>query len=305
MKKLFLKLFLFALLFVVLDQAIGKGLAVLASKPKGGDTGRNIEVADRTTADIILFGSSRCVHHYDPRLLTDSFGLSCYNAGRDGNGILMLYPYYRMLSSRYRPKLIVYDLSIFDVGEDDHTKYLEWLRQFYGRPAVDSVVWDINPAERYKMLSKAYQYNGKALQIVSDAIHPLQDDILGFRPLYGNMAGRTVPPPVPPASPKEIDPLKAKYLNRLIQNCRQSGTQLVFFVSPTYGCTHRSEYYAAISRMCRKNHVPLFYHENDRRYVFNPLLFKDGSHLNNTGAEAYTRQVIREIRSLRAVKRRR
>lgn len=145
MKKLFLKLFLFALLFVVLDQAIGKGLAVLASKPKGGDTGRNIEVADRTTADIILFGSSRCVHHYDPRLLTDSFGLSCYNAGRDGNGILMLYPYYRMLSSRYRPKLIVYDLSIFDVGEDDHTKYLEWLRQFYGRPTVVPIVRNTMP----------------------------------------------------------------------------------------------------------------------------------------------------------------
>lgn len=300
MKKLFLKLFLFALLFVVLDQAIGRGLAVLASKAKGGDTGRNIEVADRTTADIILFGSSRCVHHYDPRVFTDSLGLTCYNAGRDGNGILMLYPYYQMLSSRYRPQLILYDLSTFDVAEDDHSKYLEWLRQFYGRPAVDSMVWDINPAERYKMLSKAYQYNGKGLQIVSDAVHPLQDDILGFRPLFGDMTGHAALPPEPPTSPKEIDPLKAKYLNRLVQDCKQQGTKLVFFVSPLYGCARRSEYFVAISRLCRKNGIPLFYHENDHHYVFNPRLFKDASHLNETGAEQYTRQVIRELRSLGA-----
>lgn len=300
MKKLFLKLFLFALLFVVMDQAIGRGLAVLASKAKGGDTGRNIEIADRTTADIILFGSSRCIHHYDPRIFTDSFGLTCYNAGRDGNGILMLYPYYQMLSSRYRPKLIIYDLSVFDVAEDDHSKYLEWLRQFYGRPVVDSMVWDIHPAERYKMLCKAYQYNGRGLQIVSDAIHPLQEDILGFRPLSGHMTGHEAPSPEPPASPKEIDPLKEKYLNRLIHDCRQSGTQLVFFVSPTYGCTRPSEYYAAIIRLCRQNGVPLFYHENDRRYVFNPKLFKDAAHLNESGAQRYTRQAIGEIRSLGA-----
>lgn len=301
MKKLFLKLFLFALLFVVLDRAVGITLSVLVSKARGGDTARNTEIADHTTADIILLGSSRCVHHYDPRIFTDSLGLTCYNAGRDGNGILMLYPYYRMLSSRYRPKLIVYDIcTTFDLSQDDHTRYLEWLRQFYGRPAVDSVVWDINPSERYKMLSKAYQYNGKGLQIVSDAVHPLQDDILGYRPLFGDMTGQTVSPPEPPASPKEIDPLKAKYLNRLVQGCKQQGTKLVFFVSPSYGQTARTEYYAALVRFCRRNDVPLFYHENDRGYVFNPKLFKDAAHLNEAGAQRYTRQVIREIRSLHA-----
>lgn len=297
MKKLFAKLLIFALLFIGIDQIIGMGFSTLIAKTRGGDTGKNNEIVDRTTADIILFGSSRCDHHYDPRIIADSLGSSCYNAGRDGNGILLMYPYYKMLSTRYQPKMIIYDLSIFDVGEDDHAKYLEWLRQFYGRPDVDSMVWSINPNEKYKMLCQAYRFNGKGLQILSDAIHPFQQDILGYKPLYGTLNYE------PKANPghttqKPIDPFKERYLIRFIQDCKTKGTKLIFMVSPTYGQTQRSEYYNAFATLCQQYNVPLFYHQNDRRFIYNRKYFKDGFHLNNVGAEAYTKMVVTEIKGL-------
>lgn len=296
MKKLFIKLFLFLAVFIVIDQSLGFAISKLVGRAKGGDTGRNIEIADKTKADVILFGSSRCIHHYDPRIISDSLGMSCFNAGRDGNGILMMYPYYKMLSERYTPKLIIYDLNGFDLDEDDHSKYLVWLRQFYGRPPVDSMIWDINPDERYKMMCKAYQYNGKVLQIISDAIHPLQHDILGYKPLDGTISYLPKTGKNKVVKQKPIDPFKEKYLVRLILDCKHRGTNLVFMFSPTYGHSQRSEYYNAITALCKRYGVPFFYHENDRRFIFNQKYFKDTSHLNHVGAEKYTSMTISEIK---------
>lgn len=297
MKKLFIKLFLFAIIFFVLDQAIGASLTVLVGRASGGDTGRNTFIADKTTAQVILMGSSRCIHHYDPRMIADSLGWSCYNAGRDGNGILMMYPYFKMLASRYTPKLIIYDLSTFDEDKKDNSKYLVWLRQFYGRPVVDSVVWAINSDERYKMLSQAYRYNGKALQIVSDAFHPQQHDILGYRPLQGSMS---YSPKITPdkATSEELEPLKRHYLIRLIQDCKNRGIKLVFMISPTYGHYWKSPFYDSITSLCKENGVPFFYYENDPEFITNKNLFKDSSHLNEKGATKYTNVVIERLRSL-------
>lgn len=296
MKKLFAKLLLLALLFVSVDQIIGWGLSTLVAKTKGGDTGKNNEIADRTTADIVLFGSSRCDHHYVPRIITDSLGGTCYNAGRDGNGILLMYPYYQMLSSRYQPKLIFYDLSDFDVAEDDHSKYLEWLRQFYGRPVVDSMVWDINHDEKYKMMCRSYRFNGKGLQIISDAVHPIQQDISGYKPLYGTLDYEPKADSKRNHVQKSIDPFKEKYLIRFIQDCKRDGTKLIFIISPTYGQRHRSEYYNAISRLCSLYGIPFLYYQNYSRFALNRKYFKDATHLNHVGAETYTKTVVSEIK---------
>lgn len=296
MKRLFTKLLLFALLFVATDFAIGRCLSVLVVRTKGGDTGKNNEIVERTTADIILFGSSRCDHHYDPRIIADSLHATCYNAGRDGNGILLMFPYYEMLSSRYHPKLIIYDLSSFDVAEDDHAKYQEWLRQFYGRPAVDSMVWAINPAERYKMLCQSYRFNGKGLQIISDAVHPIQQDILGYKPLDGILGYEPEKGTADVGSPKQIDRFKEKYLVKLMQECKRNGTKLIFIVSPTYGHEQHSPYYSALSRLCRTHGVPFLYYQSDNRFIHNRKYFRDVVHLNHVGAEAYTKAVVSEIK---------
>lgn len=298
MKNLLIKLSIFVIIFIVIDIAIGKGLSTLIVNTKGGDTGKNNEIVDRTTADILLFGSSRCNHHYDPRIITDSLGMSCYNAGRDGNGILLMYPYYAMLSKRYQPKLIIYDLSGFDVAVDNHTKYLEWLRQFYGRPIVNSMVCAINPDEKYKMLCQSYRFNGKCLQIISDAIHPRQQDISGYKPLRGTMSYEPKEAVYIDTAQKPIDPFKKIYLTKFITDCKMNGTKLIFMISPSYGQKLRSPYYDALSELCHQYNVPFFYHQTDSNFVNNRQFFKDSSHLNGLGAEEYTKMIVGEIKCL-------
>ena len=296
MKKLFIRIFIFILFFTIIDHGIGTCFDILVANAKGGDTGRNNYIVDKTQAEIILFGSSRCVHHYDPRIIQNSLHMSCYNAGRDGNGILMMYPYYKMMSMRYQPKLIIYDLSDFDVQEDDHTKYLEWLRQFYGRQEVNNVVFKINSNERYKMICHSYRYNGKGLQIIADDIHPMQHDIMGYKPLSGIMKYDHKLAISNNHFQKDIDPLKKNYLIRLILDCKKNGTKLIFMVSPSFRHAYLSEYYTAIMSLCRCYHVPFLYYQNDKQFIFNRCYFKDSAHMNNVGAELYTKKVVFEIK---------
>ena len=72
MKKFLVKTALFIILVLVIDAALGAGFRYLVPHAKGGDTGRIEYICHRTSEDLLIFGSSRAVHHYDPFLLEDS-----------------------------------------------------------------------------------------------------------------------------------------------------------------------------------------------------------------------------------------
>lgn len=295
MKKFFFRIILFAFLFVCIDHALGKCLSFVSSKAIDGESVRHIEIAYRTTAPIIMMGSSRCEHHYDPRIISKAFGVECYNAGQGGHGIVMMYPFYKMLSSRYNPKLIIYDISLFDVMKEDHSKDLEWLRLFYGNPNVDSVACDISSNERYKMICQSYHYNGKVLTILMDALRHIQPSIYGFRPIDGKIDPNIVYND--PLSPQQaIDPFKKKYFVKLIKDCQSRGTKIVFSISPYYQRTRRSDYYNSVVKLSKQYNIPLLYHLTDTNFIFNPNFFMDRAHLNRQGAEEYTKVITNEIK---------
>ena len=59
-------------------------------------------------------------------MISDSLGVSCYNAGESGCGIILAYGRLLMILERYTPKAIIYEVTPdFDYldGKDNH-KYL-------------------------------------------------------------------------------------------------------------------------------------------------------------------------------------
>lgn len=297
MKRLLVRLLIFGAIFIFIDILIGEFFVGIDSKAIGGNTARHNMVVYKTKADILFMGGSRCLHHYDSKIIADSLKLTCWNAGQGGHGILMMYPFYKMLSKRYTPKLIVYDLWVWDVEKDDNTKYLEWIRRFYGVKEVDSIIWDIAPNERYKMLCRSYRYNGNALDMISDMFRETQPNIMGFIPNEGRIKNilkkrsrqgfKTLP----------IDPLKKKYLIKLILDCKHNNTKIVFMVSPYYGNSVINSYYAVIKRLCFKYNVPFIDHEGDKDFQ-DPKYFCNEAHLNRIGAEKYSKLIVPEIRDI-------
>ena len=110
MKKFLIKTVLFFIIIAIIDVLSGKLFTCLVEHTKGGDNWRNNYICDGVNDDILIFGSSRALHHYNPVIISDSLNLSCYNCGQDGNGAILNEARYQLILQRHRPKVLIYDV---------------------------------------------------------------------------------------------------------------------------------------------------------------------------------------------------
>lgn len=298
MKKFLFGTVSFLLIAVIIDIACGQIFAYFVNHAKGGDNGRNNYICNKVEEDILVFGSSRAIHHYNPIILSDSLGMSCYNCGQDGNGIILNYGRMQLIWQRYRPKIVIYDvIPGFDLlsGEDNH-KYLGWLKAYCDKPGIPEIFQSVDATEKYKMLSQMYRYNSKYLQIIADYIHPMQSDgIKGFRPLEGEMDTMMVS-----KSNKQektvylFDSLKISYFNKMLDEA--GSTRFIFVVSPSWGPIDHASLKPIID-ICHKRSIPFLDFSDSLKYIHQRKYFKDGSHLNAVGADEFTRDLVKSLKT--------
>lgn len=299
MKKFLLRLTLFAVILVCIDRVGGMLLQTLTRSANSGDTARNEYIANEMDAECLFFGSSRCIDHYDPKIFEDSLGMTCYNCGQNGMGIILCYARYKMITERYVPKMIVYDPLVgFDLENGDNHSYLTWLRPYYDHLSVDSLFWSIDKSERWKMISKLYWYNGKMLQILTDNVTNMREEYKGYRPGYGVMAYE--PQMKDEYVPYEVDSLKLYYMEEFIKDCKQKGTKLVFALSPFYkGSKHVDETYAPLIALAEKYNITWIDHFSEEDIVNDKQYFKDTFHMNRKGSEKYCKKLAHELKILK------
>lgn len=295
MKRFLLRLIIFFALLFVIDRVVGGVINYFTTHSIGGYVAHHNYINDKMNQEVLIFGSSRAVHHYNSQIIEDSLDMSCYNCGQDGNGIILNYGQWQMISKRYNPKYIIYDVSeSFDLflGEPN-TKYLGWLKPYYGREGIKEIFESVDKIEKYKMLSNMYKSNSKFLQISADYLHPIYKlDSHGFLPLNGDID--TMKIQKQNSSEKdleipEVDSLKIYYLEEFIKSRDQTG--LIFTISPTwYDIDVRK--HLPIKNLCKKYHIPFYDFSNDKKYVHNNEYFKDGTHLNAHGADEFTKDLI-------------
>lgn len=281
----------------ILDRGFGLAMKYLQDHAKGGYVGHHNYILHQTNEDILIFGSSRAIHHYNPQIVKDSLGMSCYNCGQDGNGIVLFYGWWQLIKDRYHPKMIIYDVNPdFDLilGEDN-SKYLGWLRSEYDNNDIKKIFARIDPTERFKMLSMMYRYNSKFLQNITDYVHPLfQISSNGYLPLTGEMDQMKVREKKESQN-YQYDSLKLKYLERIIEETKVVGTDLVFVVSPSwYGMDEKV--LSSVYAICKRKGIALKDFSNDVDFVHNNRMFKDGLHLNAQGADEFTKALVKAIK---------
>ena len=282
---------------VVVDFCFGFGARYIQAHAKGGATARNQYINKKMHADMVFFGSSRCVHHYVPKIFEDSLHVSCYNAGSEGNGIISQFARLKMMLSRYTPKIIVYDVNAnFDLLVGDNTKYLSDLRTYCDEPGVDSVIYSVDSNEQYKLKSMMYRYNSIWLQILSDNIYPLSSNKKGFVGLNKKMK-KYKPAMRKKASTPQYDSLKIHYLEEFIRVCRKNNIILVFSLSPMY-LSEDETVFDPVKTLCRQNDIPLLDHYSDRQFVSRQNYFSDSVHMNEVGAYAFSKVLVSEINLL-------
>lgn len=296
MKKFIIWLAAFVVAIVAVDFGFGAACRYLISHAKAGFTQSHEYVANHCEEEVLIFGSSRALHHYVPEVITDSLGMTCYNCGMDGNGIMYLYSRFLMVTNRYAPKVVIYDVSSsFDLETDDYTKYLGWQKRYCDSPGVMDVIENINPSEKWKLQSNLYKYNGSFIQMLTDNVHPAHTlDKTGYEPSFKVM---DYDPDVKQQTKAEWDTKKKSYFEKLVGDCREKNIILVFAYSPMYGM-QSSVVYDEFTSFCTENNVPLLDYYANLDFVNNKEYFSDSNHLNDTGAREYTKAVAREVKEI-------
>ncbi len=300
MKKFLLKVLLFFACVVVMDFAFGFVFSWLRSHAKGGSTANCEYIANRAKEDIIILGSSRATHHYIPQIIEDLLGMSCYNCGEEGNGVVLAYGRLKMLTDRYKPKLVLYELTPgYDYGtKEPNNKYLGYLRAYYDKDGIREIFDDFDDELSWlKMKSKMYQNTGRILPMLLDNVI-YRDNKKGFEALSGEMSNYADNSSLNQKQEITIDSLKLTYMEKVIILCKSKQIPLYFMISPKYGMGKRdmSIYEPAII-LCEKNNVPIYNYISQPYISDHHVFFQDEGHMNSKGAVEYTKVVCKEFKN--------
>jgi len=297
MKKFLINIAIFFAIIAVVDFSLGKVFHYLQARA-GGRTGAEYYVCEKATEDVIIMGSSRASHHYVPEIITEKTGMSCFNAGQDGNGIILQYGRWKMLSERYAPKLLIYDISSgFDMSVNDNMTYIDRLKPFCGDAIVKDYISSIFPMEWLKTLSSMYCYNYKFIEMAFDLLRNEDyKNACGYIPLNGHIRNEIIEKAQPEKHTSvETDSVKLYYLEQLVKEAGMKNTQVVFVVSPSWkGGYYTTGAYSYVKTMAEKYSI-LFLEYIDSEMCEDPDNFEDSSHLNDKGARAFTEDLVSRI----------
>lgn len=293
MKRFICNILVFFAVIVLVDILFGLSQKYMMSHTTGGQTYCQYYTAKLSDEDIIMLGSSRMRHHYNPDLIEDSLNMTCFNSGEDGSGIIFNYGLYKMLTARYTPKIIIYDLFSFDLYPDDNIKYLGWLRKFYDEPGIKDIITYVDKKEQIKCISSMYRYNTRCIATIADYLHPVRTYHKG----YSAMAGRLdFEPDTYEYIPQQLDTVKLHFLDLLIYDCNAKNIELVFCASPQYAVPEDNHYYDQIAEYLKTKDVRFLNHFYCGEISEDRSLFSDQHHLNSQGADKFTNLLISEIR---------
>lgn len=299
MKKYLLKIALFFAIVAVVDFCFGKVGDYLRDHTRSGVSEKVHYICEQCDEDIIMMGSSRMQHHYVPQIFEDSLGMNCYNAGMDGNGILLSYGFLKMILERYTPKIIIYDVSGFDMYVDDNTKYLDFMKPYYfnEHESVAGIFDDVDAMERWKMCSSLYRYNSKLLQFIGDNIHSTSTLEKGYDPIYRTM---NYDPQIPKDEnrEREVDSLKMNYLIKFIDLAREHNVKLFFAASPTYFGELKAADNAPIKKLNEEMNLCFMDYYYDSLLCSSKEYWSDGTHMNDKGAQEYTKVFVSRLKTI-------
>ena len=298
MKKFLIQIAIFFAIVAVVDVSLGQLFHYLQTTKAGSRTGNEYYACKKTNEDVIIMGSSRAMHHYVPKIITEKTGMSCFNVGQDGNGIILQYGRWKMISERYAPKLIIYDITTsYDLEENDNMAYISRLKPFCWDTSVKSYVVSLFPMEKIKLYSGMYRYNYWFLEIVANCLSERDfKGEAGYEPKYEHIRSEIVNRPRREKIQSiNTDTVKLHYLEQLVKEAQAKGTQVMFVVSPVWrGGIYAPAVYAEVEKMA--HHYGIQYLQYmDSEICDDPDCFKDSNHLNDKGARVFTEDLASHI----------
>lgn len=301
-KKFILKTFLLLAIMFVIDRSLGGYIEYLYLHEPMGDVAAFSHAINDPKEDILIYGSSRAVHTYDPRIFTDTLNTTVFNCGRNASNVIYhsaILP--AAINGEHKPKLIIMDMI---------AKEIAWRSGQFGEDVLASMLLpyvltndnfanlskQLFPKEYYKAkVSKLYAYNSHILSIIKNYSRRHNDNINGYQPLHGSKI--LTEPEEFTSGRDKIDDFSRDKLEEFVKSVTDKKIPLIVIISPMY--TKPFQDNAALTearKIIAKYNVPLWDYSQDTTYVKKEL-FYDMAHLNSTGATMFSKEIASRIKA--------
>lgn len=301
MKYFLKKVAVFFVLAAVIDITFGWASVFLRGKARGGQTYKSQHIFKECEDDILILGSSKAAHHYIPDIISDSTGLSCYNCGLEGNGIIGAYARYKMVSARKIPKLVIYEVTpAYDFLQDKgYSSYLGEIRPYTDNKIIkEEYLLFSEELEWLKLWSNMYRNNSHIISYLKDIVKPTADN-RGYEPLMGKIAKSTTIKSVQHVKEKaHWDSLKCSLFEQLIKEIQRDGAEIVFIASPSFYSGNMVEGYDMAFDISKKYNIRFVNNMGLEMFNGREDYFQDVTHLNNTGAIEYSKYVANQLKMI-------
>lgn len=309
--KLLLKLLLFIVFVVLIDQIIGLGFNYIKDKAYEKNQFSNDLISryciEDAIPEIAIIGSSTANHHYIPQSMEDSLGLSVYNFGKDGSFLYYQCAMIDLMIERYTPKYIIWEVgeSVLSSNYNDRYEYQNmndlylWYRNHYVKDIVDRK----DRFQKIRMLSKSYINNSQLFTCLRLCFGRDNDVNLfkGYVPLNYSVNDQFPSKPIKNQyKDYSMIPEKIDILNQTIGHCQKKGISIVFTSSPRYFYDYvkNTDYYQKIREIAIKNNIPYIDYYNVEPFCDDSTFFRDNAHLNSRGTELYMSMFIPELKQI-------
>jgi len=295
----FKKLLLIIFIIFVLDFALGWLIRQLYYKQQSGLLYRTTYSLEKSNEDIIILGPSTANHHYIPSIFEDSLNLTCYNTGKDGQGLFYCLAIQRAILQRYTPKIFLLDIrpSMLSHDFNDIARLSGLLPYYRNHKEIRSIIERKSFFEKFKLISNTYPFNSSLLTMLGGYFQynkEIKKDFNGFIPLYGTDSNIIL-----------LDTVRLNYkfseekincLKEMIKNAEVFGSKFIIIDSPSYKFYQDEEYYAIIDNLKNSTNILYWNYLNDSLFYSKPNLFKDRGHLNNNGASLFTKEIVSRLK---------
>lgn len=290
------KLILFIALFWLVSSSIYLIINYMYFNSFGGNSGAQMNHVIRTDYDAYIFGSSRASRHYDPMLISQRLGLSCFNAGCDRKNATYQYGLLQLLLKSHVPKLIIYEIG--DLSESLNGGTIDLYPYYYQNSFIRQLLNQRDYWAKSKFLFPLYSYNLKVFTVAKGFILSTPPFETGFRPKEGRMHPgevRRIKKTANIVSPEEpIDYKALENFKNFVRICNENKIELIFCHSPSYAPS-QAPGLEKIKAIAATIDAPIYLYGEHESFMYQPELFKDAIHLNREGAKLFTKLLIEDI----------
>ena len=296
-----IKLFLILILvFLITDRLVYSSLKSIDKKVFTGQSGGKVNqfLSLKDSVNVLVFGSSRALHHVDP---TELDSLS-YNIGVDGTRIGYSAALISSLSKKEQTILVHIDPSAIYNSDYNGDDILGLLNVAKRNKDISNFISDVFPEEIYlSKIFNCYVYNGKVLGLLKNYFIPKDnyEDSNGYEPIIPSIEQKQI-------FKKLIDktdllqfkynkisnlpnPLVDKFILTINKKCKLNNSKLVFITSPSL--KKNDDKLRLMTKEYFKSRRIVYYDYSEYIDITDLDNWKDFTHLSAKGAKLFSKEL--------------